>query len=178
MSKFFDRFTYLTTKYLKIGSVQINEISTDGTFAGNSDLCVPTEKAVKTYVDLNAPAVSAHTLTGANHTVTGLSTGHFLKATGATTFGFAAHGLTATDVAAVPSSYLDTDGTLAANSDTKVATQKALKTYADTKISEAIGAATGDILYYDGANWVALTAGASGEVLTMSAEGIPAWEAA
>src|ERR1035437_4901644 len=28
---------------------------------------------------------------------------------------------------------LDTDGTLAANSDTKVATQKATKTYADTK---------------------------------------------
>jgi len=33
----------------------------------------------------------------------------------------------------VPTSYLDIDGTLAANSDTKVATQKAVKTYADTK---------------------------------------------
>ena len=31
----------------------------------------------------------------------------------------------------IPSSYLDTDGTLAANSDSKVATQKAVKTYAD-----------------------------------------------
>lgn len=29
----------------------INEISTDGTMAGNSDTAVPTEKAVKTYVD-------------------------------------------------------------------------------------------------------------------------------
>lgn len=29
----------------------INEISTDGTLAGNSDTAVPTEKAVKTYVD-------------------------------------------------------------------------------------------------------------------------------
>ncbi len=34
----------------------------------------------------------------------------------------------------LPSSYLDTDGTLAANSDTKVASQKATKTYADTKM--------------------------------------------
>ena len=35
---------------------------------------------------------------------------------------------------AMPLSYLDTDGTLAANSDTKIATQKAVKTYADLLI--------------------------------------------
>jgi hypothetical protein len=35
----------------------------------------------------------------------------------------------------MPLSYLDTDGTLTANSDTKVASQKATKTYADTKLS-------------------------------------------
>ena len=51
MSKFSEYFTYIKAKYIKIGSVQINEISTDGTFTGNSDLCVPTEKAVKTYAD-------------------------------------------------------------------------------------------------------------------------------
>lgn len=33
----------------------------------------------------------------------------------------------------IPLTYLDTDGTLAANSDTKIATQRATKTYADTK---------------------------------------------
>lgn len=33
---------------------------------------------------------------------------------------------------ALPDSYLDTDGTLAANSDTKIATQKATKTYVDS----------------------------------------------
>ncbi|MFQ5473714.1 MAG: phage tail protein, partial [Dehalococcoidia bacterium] len=32
----------------------INEFSTDGLLAGNSDLAVPTEKAVKTYVDANS----------------------------------------------------------------------------------------------------------------------------
>lgn len=41
--------------------------------------------------------------------------------------------------------YLDTDGTLAANSDVKIATQKATKTYADTKLATSslgIGVAT------------------------------------
>lgn len=40
----------------------IDEISIDGTLAGNSDLAVPTEKAVKTYVDANAsnPAAAIH----------------------------------------------------------------------------------------------------------------------
>lgn len=37
----------------------------------------------------------------------------------------------------LPSSYLDTDGTLAANSDVKIATQKAVKTYADQLIASA-----------------------------------------
>jgi len=32
----------------------INEFSTDGTLAGNSDTAVPTEKAIKTYVDNNS----------------------------------------------------------------------------------------------------------------------------
>lgn len=35
------------------------------------------------------------------HPVTGLTTGHFLKATGATAYGFGAHGLTASDVSAI-----------------------------------------------------------------------------
>lgn len=38
---------------------------------------------------------------------------------------------------AVPKSFLDTDGTLAANSDSKVATQKATKTYVDALIAAA-----------------------------------------
>lgn len=50
-----------------------------------------------------------------------------------------------TDVAQMPSSYLDTDGTLAANSDTKVPSQKAVKTYADALI------AANDAMQYKGA---------------------------
>lgn len=40
----------------------------------------------------------------------------------------------------------DTDGTLAANSDTKYASQKATKTYADTKIAKSQLAAKGDLI--------------------------------
>lgn len=36
-----------------------------------------------------------------NHPVSGLTTGHFLKATGATTYAFAVHGLTYSDVNAI-----------------------------------------------------------------------------
>ncbi|KAF0130520.1 MAG: hypothetical protein FD152_2110 [Xanthobacteraceae bacterium] len=43
----------------------------------------------------------------------------------------------------MPLTYLDTDGALAANSDTKVASQKAVKTYADTKVTKASGTTAG-----------------------------------
>lgn len=53
---------------------------------------------------------------------------------------------TAPDInAKLDSSALDTDGTLAANSDAKVATQKATKTYADTKLAKTGGALSGDL---------------------------------
>lgn len=38
----------------------------------------------------------------------------------------------------IPASFIDTDGTLSANSDTKIATQKATKTYADTKLTNSM----------------------------------------
>lgn len=42
----------------------------------------------------------------------------------------------------IPSSYLDTDATMAANSDSKVATQKAGKAYSDAKVADAINNGT------------------------------------
>lgn len=53
----------------------------------------------------DARTPTAHVLNSASHTVSGLTTGHFLKATSATTFGFAAHGLTYTDVGAAASGH-------------------------------------------------------------------------
>jgi hypothetical protein len=48
---------------------------------------------------------AAHALTAAVHAETGLTTGHFLKATGATTFAFGAHGLGYGDVGAAASGH-------------------------------------------------------------------------
>jgi len=45
-------------KQIQIAEGQvINEFSTDGTLAGNSDNAVPTEKAVKTYVDAKTKTI-------------------------------------------------------------------------------------------------------------------------
>ena len=53
----------------------------------------------------NTRVPTAHNLVDTvNHPVSGLTTGHFLKALSATTYGFVAHGLTYTDVAAAPAS--------------------------------------------------------------------------
>ena len=42
---------------LNTGSQYVNEFSTDGTFAGNSNAAVPTEKAIKTYVNTVSGAI-------------------------------------------------------------------------------------------------------------------------
>jgi hypothetical protein len=55
-----DAFDLSGLTELQLGSIgaaigaTINEFSTDGTLAGNSDTAVPTEQAVKTYVDDNS----------------------------------------------------------------------------------------------------------------------------
>jgi hypothetical protein len=54
----------------------------------------------------DARTPTAHNLIDTTgHPVSGLTTGHFLKATGATTYAFAAHGLTYSDVGAAPTSH-------------------------------------------------------------------------
>jgi len=55
-----DAFDLSGLTQLQLGSIgaqigaTINEFSTDGTLSGNSDIAVPTEQAVKTYVDTNS----------------------------------------------------------------------------------------------------------------------------
>ena len=55
-----DAFDLSGLTELQLGSIgaqigeTINEFSTDGTLSGNSDIAVPTEQAVKTYVDTNS----------------------------------------------------------------------------------------------------------------------------
>lgn len=103
--------------------LKASDLTTDGTLAANSDTLIPSEKAVKTYADTKVPqttTVNGHALSS-NVTVTqsdvGLSN--------------------VTNDAQLKASDLDIDGTLAANSDTKIPSQKAVKTYVDTTVGAA-----------------------------------------
>ena len=61
------------------------------------------------------------------------------------------------DLKQMPLSYLDTDGTLNANSDAKVSSQKATKTYVDTQISTIQGQITAGMVYkgtFDGSQTI------------------------
>lgn len=60
---------------------------------------------------------------------------------------------------------LDTDGALAGNSDSAIATQKATKTYADTKIASSILTTKGDLLTYS-SSLQRLGVGSNNQVLT------------
>ena len=62
------------------------------------------------------------------------------------------------DIKQMPLSYLDTDGTLNANSDVKVASQKATRTYVDGQIANVQGQITSGMVYkgtFDGSQTIA-----------------------
>jgi hypothetical protein len=107
----------VTPKSLKDAGLTID---VDGTFAANSDLKIPSQKASKTYADTKI-ASSYLDIDGtfASNSDLKVPTQKASKTYADTK---------------IASSYLDTDVTLAANSDSKIATQKATKAYADTKI--------------------------------------------
>lgn len=234
MSKYSDYLTYLKVKYLKIGSVQINEFSTDGTMAGNSDLCVPTEKAVKTYVDAKAGAIDAMLYKGviacaANPNYPAADAGHVYIVSTAGKIG-GASGLV---VQAGDMIVCNTDGTTAGteaqkgaywniiqtnsgtlytaetsvtdntipryDSTTGTLIQKSLVTIDDSGtvnipsgqtyningsahtheyIASTLGAASGDIIYYNGSAWAKLSVGTAGQVLAASSSGFPYWKTA
>jgi hypothetical protein len=77
------------------------------------------------------------------------------------------------DSSSVPSSYLDTDGTLAANSDVKVASQKATKTYADTKLSKAGGTMTAALILSTSSPSTSLEAASKGYADGLAIAGSP-----
>jgi len=64
----------------------IDEFSTDGTLAGDSDLAVPTEKAVKLYVDTNVPSTNLTiNATSSAYSLTSDDNGEVIHVSGTTT---------------------------------------------------------------------------------------------
>jgi len=69
---------------------------------------------------------------------------------------------------------IDIDGTLAANSDTKLASQKATKTYSDTKIPKSLVTAKGNVIAASASSTpVNVPVGSDGQVLTADAASTP-----
>jgi len=128
----------------------------------------------------------AHILDGADHSISGKTPGHFLKALTATTFGFAAHGLTYSDVGAAASSHNHVRSNITdfwseafwANIPDKPSSftpsaHNLLSAYhGDTLAASPVA---GDILYGNATpKWARLAKGADGKVLTL-VSGYPAW---
>jgi hypothetical protein len=98
----------VTVPALTVGSLGGVLKAADGVLSGSaahSDL---------TGIGANDHHSQAHALTGGDHTVSGVTPGHFLKALTADTFGFAAHGLTYSDVGAAPLSHTQAWATITA----------------------------------------------------------------
>lgn len=96
-------------------SIPIGYLDTDGTLAGDSDVKVPTQKAVKAYAD--GKIAKATNVTALNDT--GIADGEV-----------AVFNLTNKDIR-TSNVLISTDGTLAGNADTNLPTEKAVKTYID-----------------------------------------------
>lgn len=125
-----------TVSNIETDNFKSGVIDTDGTLANNSDVKIATQKATKTYADTKLATASFTDAAVTGKVLTGFSTGAGTVAATDTVLQ-AFNKIDGNVAAKMPSSYLDTDGTLAANSDSKVASQKATKTYADTKIASS-----------------------------------------
>jgi len=132
------------------------DLDTDSAFTANSDTRVPSQKAVKTAVDGKASTIHSH----AQSDVTGLAAALAGKAdssalTTHTSDTANPHSVTKTQVglgsvtndAQLKAADLDTDSAFTANSDTRIPSQKAVKTAVDGKLSAAGDTTTGAIRF-------------------------------
>lgn len=118
-----------------VQQMPLSYLDTDNTLAANSDTKVPSQKAIKAYVGSSISAIPAPDLSSKVDKTTTVN-GYALSSN--VTLGKSDIGLGSVDnVQQLPMSYLDTDNTLAANSDTKVPSQKAIKAYVASQSSSA-----------------------------------------
>lgn len=107
-------------------AVVISRIDTDGTLAGNSDQRISTEKAVKSYVDTSISTFSStHPILQFPATLYSLDT----QESGAIM-------VTPKNREDGKMTHISTDGTMNSNSDLMLSTQKATKTYVDTRLTD------------------------------------------
>ncbi len=126
-----------TKSQVGLGSVDnvqqlpMSYLDTDTSLTGNSDVKVASQKAVKSYVDTQNASqnttISGNATTMNNH-ISNVSNPH---ATTKTQVGLA----NVDNVQQLPMSYLDMDGAFTNNSDSRVASQKATKTYIDGQVT-------------------------------------------
>lgn len=132
-----------TTLDLPTGAT-IDEFSTDGTLAGDSDTAVPTEKAVKTYVDAAISSVSTSSISAGDSSVAVIdstSTGIInVTVDSSLVSTFTTSGLQLSSGTRV--NEFSTDGTLSGNSDNAIPTEKAVKTYVDNSIASGLNVQT------------------------------------
>ena len=95
------------------------------------------------YADLGGSLPSHDLLTG--HSISGLTSGHFLKATGASTIGFAPHGLTAASVGARENTWVPSYSEVTGFSTGVLATQLNQYKGVSRSISDAIAAISTDV---------------------------------
>ena len=133
-----------------VQQLPMSYLDTDGTFTGNSDSKVSSQKATKTYVDgqvttLNGTISGISSTVGANQTT---MNNHIANTSNPHTTTKAQVSLGSVDnVQQLPMSYLDTDTALVGNSDVKVASQKAIKTYVDGKVAAINTQISGMLIY-------------------------------
>jgi len=119
----------------------IDEFSTDGTLGDESDTALPTEKAVKTYVDNAVGAATKISVEDSSVEVTDAANGKVEVTIDSTVEGtWDPDGLTLKAGASV--NEFSTDGTMSGESDDAVPTEKAVKTYVDSEIQTAISSGT------------------------------------
>ncbi|WP_424097828.1 hypothetical protein [Moorena producens] len=110
----------------QLGTLSINEFSSDGNLADNSNLAVPTEQAVKTYVDNEITKVNNNLDTKAD-------------LNGAASQDFTAQNLTIGGnlqfTTGLAISEFSGDGNLTDNSDLAIPTEQAVKTYVDNALA-------------------------------------------
>ena len=147
-----------------VQQLPMSYLDIDGTFTSNSDAKVASQKATKTYIDgqvttLNATISGINTTVGANATT---MNNHISNTSNPHSTTKAQVGLANVDnVQQLPMSYLDTDTALAANSDSKVSSQKAIKAYVDGKVA-AINTQISGMLTYKGTIDASQTLAANG----------------